>query len=54
LASGALGEHALGDSEGRVGGRHPAVDRSMQEHFLDLILGETVADGGPDVQRQLF
>ena len=47
-------QDALSDGESGVGGRHPAVDRPMQKHLLDLFLGQTVAQGGPDVQRQLF
>src|SRR4051794_39600922 len=47
-------QDAQGDGEGSVGGRNPAVDRALQEHLLDLFVGEAVAHGSPDVQRQLL
>ncbi len=54
MASVKLGEHALGDGEGGVGGGHPAVDRSPLKHLFDLVLGEAVAYSGPHVHPKLF
>jgi hypothetical protein len=39
-----------GHGEGGVGGRHPAVDGALQQHFLDLVVGQPVAAGCPEVQ----
>jgi hypothetical protein len=39
--------------EGGVRGRQPAVDRHLQQHFLDLVARDAVAERGAQVQPQL-
>src|SRR2546423_449450 len=38
--------------EGVIGCRHAAVNRRLQQHFLDLIAGDTVVECGADVQPE--
>src|SRR5882757_5753383 len=47
-----IGEDALCGGEGRVGRGDSAVDGRLQEHFLDVVGGEAVAQRGPDVHGQ--
>jgi hypothetical protein len=49
-----LGEHALGDGEGRVGRRHPGVDRSVQQDLADLVGRQPVAQRGAHVHGDLL
>src|SRR6201991_5033660 len=48
-----LPQHALGHPERLQGPRRAAVDRGLQEHLLDLLLGASVGDRAPDVHAQL-
>ena len=32
-----FGEHFLGDVEGRVRSRHAAVNRALEQHFLNFV-----------------
>src|SRR5256885_2972779 len=47
-----LREDFLGQMEGVIGCRHTAVNRRLQQHFLDLIAGDTVVECGADVQPE--
>ena len=47
-----LVEHALGDREGAVRRRHAAVDRAVQQHLLDLVGRQAVAQRRPDVHAR--
>ncbi|MNT53439.1 hypothetical protein D3C72_1905260 [compost metagenome] len=37
-----------------VGRRHAAVDRRLQQHFLDLVRGDAVVARRADVQLEFF
>src|ERR1700730_3836362 len=46
-------EDLFGAAESDHRGRHAAVDRDLQEHFLDLVLGEAVVERAADMQLEL-
>src|SRR5690606_12486826 len=48
-----LGDHTLGDGERRVRGGDSTIDRRLQEHLLDLVGRQPVAERGAHVHRQL-
>src|SRR6185312_4989761 len=51
---GGCGKDLLGEMEGRVGGRHAAIDGGLQQHFLDLVLGHATLDRRAQVQLELL
>src|SRR5262245_56127550 len=46
-------EYFPGGAERDHGRRHAAVDRDLQEHFLDLVLGEAVVQRAADMELEL-
>ena len=48
-----LCEHLFGAAERDHRRRHAAVDRDLQEHFLDLFLGQAVVERAADVELEL-
>src|SRR3982074_3762023 len=52
--SAGLFENLGRDPERRVGGRYAAVDRRLQQHFLDLVLRHTVVQGAAQVKHDLL
>src|SRR5690242_15113711 len=53
LGGGLLPDDLLRHLEGAVGGRDTAVDGRLEQHLLDLVRGEAVAEGGAGVEGQL-